>query len=1257
MISFPSIEKALLLNVVSGLSVGREWLGTRTTDGPDGSVPDTAIYDGRDLAVLRQLYRDGQEPVVSAVKALCETADAALGIDPLSVTQKPAAAPGGSLNDYYSLAKYWWPDATSPDGLPYVRRDGQVNPACYSTDYDSARLIEFTEAVHTLSLAAYLGGSEEHAQKAVELTDAWLLRPETRQTPHFDFAQTIPGQAGARAAAIIEARHLISVTEAARILLHFGALATAQYEQLQAWFATLLEWLRTGACGRAAAEASNNIAFWYDAQCLAYAEFIGDAKVVEHIVQTSIRRRLDEQVDLDGSMPAELRREKPNDYVAFSVAALAIISAVARKDGVDLWDYHASDGRSFEAVCEWLASLPASKVGRWSILAALAELPGAGDRATGDSPPDRVYAAFRLELGMLRRLSERRRQAFIAERQLRDQLTAELDARKAEAEELANLQWWEKARAARLEEQLAVANQRARKLVERAENAEQACKRLRRSTSWRITAPLREAGRAWRKVGRWIRGVPREDSSHLSNWATADGAEPLDAYRPSPELPPVPEPDIAALKAEYCAKGLNREPDTFILYRVIGNDLFPRHRKGQSRDNVRFILDHEPVLPGCEKRWVVNRIVDPDEEMAILALLEERGQSYLRIPFDWDEYRRVPWDFENFPEPGFFLRGAFLRFSLECQERAETQARRHRNNYVMNNNGARNAALADGRGRAKWVLPWDGNCFLTEAAWSELVASVREKPYLRYFVTPMARITDNQALLEPGFLAEAEEEPQILFRRDAAESFNEAFPYGRRSKVELFWRLGVPGNWDSWQDDLWDLERPRQRSAEAGQFAQAGWVARLFSGQTKLEVSGSGTIRAFARNFAIRETLDALDEMALLRAWDPLRLTAYDEAAIKGLGSANSEGQTGELLARLLGMADEALGRSPPSVVDKTTLPPSGDVHDYWHPAPYWWPNSETSDGLPYVCRDGERVPGTQMHEPESDQYDRTRLQGLFDDTTAVALAWQATGNPAYAEHGARMVRRWFVDPQTRMNPNLRHAQVRLGHNNNEGASRGIIEFKDLYYFLDAVRLLARAEALNPEEQDALSDWLRAYLDWLENSEQGQGERQANNHHGTCYDLQVGAIAAYLGDARLLLDTLRTSQERLVEQFDSEGRQPHEMTRTLTAHYTAFNLQCWVNLATLAECCGHDLWHVTTSDGRGLRRAFEWMAPYFAGTDWAWPQMEPFDRDRYLPLYFAACERYGSVAGLNVVDMPARLAAKPLFPPHDGIKPFWNLGV
>jgi hypothetical protein len=319
-------------------------------------------------------------------------------------------------------------------------------------------------------------------------------------------------------------------------------------------------------------------------------------------------------------------------------------------------------------------------------------------------------------------------------------------------------------------------------------------------------------------------------------------------------------PRIPVLKAEYRAKGLDAEPDTFVLYRILGNDLYPRHERGQTYRNLKFILDHEPQLEACEKRWVVNRIVDPGQEASIIELLLERRQTYLHLPFDSDVYAQIGWDWESFPDGEFFQSSAFANLPNPHRTRAEAQKRRLKNNYVMNNNGARNAALREGRNVAKWVAPWDGNCFITSAAWISIAGTVKAKPYLKYFTVPMARLTVNELLLDSVFRPAADGEPQILFRRDALEEFNEAHPYGRRSKVELFWRLKVPGPWDSWIDDPWDLPRANCAS-EAGQFSTAGWVARLTSGHLHLDGDDfdSRKSRRYSRHQAICATLDTLD--------------------------------------------------------------------------------------------------------------------------------------------------------------------------------------------------------------------------------------------------------------------------------------------------------------------------------------------------------------------------------------------------------------
>ncbi|GAA5075610.1 alginate lyase family protein [Roseibacterium beibuensis] len=732
---------------------------------------------------------------------------------------------------------------------------------------------------------------------------------------------------------------------------------------------------------------------------------------------------------------------------------------------------------------------------------------------------------------------------------------------------------------------------------------------------------------------------------------------PENRYDPRKARPAPPKPaptDVIALQAAYRASGLDQEPDNFVLYRIIGNDLPPRHELGQTLRNVQFILENEPPLKLCEKRWVVNRIADPDQEAAVIALLERHGQPYLHIPFVLEDYAETDWDLCSFPDPAFFLHGRYDRMTEYDQKRAEAHAQRFKNNYVINNNGARNAALRDGRDRAKWVLPWDGNCFLTEAAWDEIVEGVTTRPYLKYFTVPMSRTLDNADLLDPHYSPEADEEPQILFRRDSEEEFNEAFYYGRRPKVELFYRLAIPGKWDAWADDAWDLPRA-DRSPDAGTTGQAGWVARLFSGQTQLEADKITGLRSRgeARISAISQMLERLDIEAMRLVYDPATLVAYDEEVVKALATADPKAPEHRVRDRLLAEAELALQRGPYSVTQKTTVAPSGDPHDYYHPAPYWWPNPATSNGMPFIFRDGERIPGTRLYEPDSARYDRTRLQQLFDDTTTLSLAWLASGREAYIAHAAQLIRTWFLDPATRMNPHLLYAQIRSQTMRDIGSKSGLIEMKDLYYFLDAVRLVERAGKLADAEKEAFRAWLREYAEWLQTSDQGVAEHDTSNNHGTCYDLQVGSIAAFLGDAALLQKTLFTSRERILEQFTKDGQQPHEMKRTQTAHYCCFNLQSWVNLASLADACGHALWTFEGPDGRGMAKAFDWLLPLLAQATWKYQQIEPFDRGRFLPLFYAARAAAGRSGGAQLSDS---MQARPLFFPHDGIKPFWMLG-
>jgi hypothetical protein len=721
---------------------------------------------------------------------------------------------------------------------------------------------------------------------------------------------------------------------------------------------------------------------------------------------------------------------------------------------------------------------------------------------------------------------------------------------------------------------------------------------------------------------------------------------------PKPAPPPAPLFDVAALQRKYTERRLHLEPDRFVLYRIIGNDLYPRHRPGMSRANVQFILEHEPALADCEKRWVVNRIVDQAEERAIIDLLDRHRQSYLHLPFVREDYARIGWDLDCFPDQRFLLNPPGARPSPDEPRQREARSRQAKNSYVMNNNGARNAALRAGRGIAKWVLPWDGNCFVTETAWAEIRGAILAQPYLKYFIVPMARTVANVDLLTPEYRPQTFDEPQILFRRDASEEFDPTYVYGRRPKVALLWRLGVPGAWDAWPFAPWDRPKPAL-SPEAHQFATCGWVNRLESGQQEMEQYGDAARRqrGDARSSAIVMMLDRLDEDVMRRRLDPARLMLYSEASLDTLRAGGLDGPWREIVAGLEADARAAVARGIFSILDKTGCAPSGDRRDYWHPAPHWWPDPDSPDGLPYIQREGQRRPGTGLYEPGSEEFDRSNLQRVLEGATICALAWRVTGGQPYAGHGAALIRRWFIDPEARMNPHLRFAQARMGRDDDEGNRSGIVEMRDICLLLDAARLLERAGTLADADRGPFRDWLRAYLDWLHGSRHGAEQCRSGNNHGTYFDLQTAAIGAYLGDTAALTATFRRARVRINTQFDPDGSQPEELRRLCSLHYCCFNLQGWINLATIAGHCGEDLWHHRSATGSSLARGLGWLIGFGARRDWPYPQSDAFEWRRLVPLQAALARQSAAEAG----SMLEQHRASPRYTAHFGIRPYWYL--
>ena len=315
--------------------------------------------------------------------------------------------------------------------------------------------------------------------------------------------------------------------------------------------------------------------------------------------------------------------------------------------------------------------------------------------------------------------------------------------------------------------------------------------------------------------------------------------------------------------------------------------------------------------------------------------------------------------------------------------------------------------------------------------------------------------------------------------------------------------------------------------------------------------------------------------------------------------------------------AEAALESEPLSVMMKEKTPASGDKHDYMSQARYYWPDPSKPDGLPYINRDG-------VSNPELEKLDRIRLSTMAGRVTSLSLAWYFSGEEKYARKAAELLRVWFFDKKTRMNPNLEYAQMIPGHNGGKGRCYGVIDSYSFIEMLDAVSLLEGSKSFTARDSRKLKKWFGELLDWILTSEQGRQEAaQANNHSVAC-DVQTVAFALYAGREDVARKVIADfPSRRIFTQIEPDGSQPHELRRTLAFHYSEYNLSHYIDIFMMARKLGVSIEGETSPRGGNFFKAMDFLLPYVGGEPKAWPYkqisgMEGAKQHFYCDLYRTA---------------------------------------
>jgi len=294
---------------------------------------------------------------------------------------------------------------------------------------------------------------------------------------------------------------------------------------------------------------------------------------------------------------------------------------------------------------------------------------------------------------------------------------------------------------------------------------------------------------------------------------------------------------------------------------------------------------------------------------------------------------------------------------------------------------------------------------------------------------------------------------------------------------------------------------------------------------------------------------------------------------------------------RILRAAKQYLGETPLTITSFPAARSTGGRHDYFSEGDYWWPDPAHPDG-PYIQRDG-------LTNPDNFTDHRSALIRLSVQMPALAAVWLITKEEKYAARAVEHLRAWFVDDATRMNPSLEFAQAIHGRATGRGI--GIIDSVHLVEVARAAAMLEGSQSFADDTSEKVKRWFSEYLNWMRTSPHGIEEREAKNNHGTCWVLQVAEFARYTENTELLsFCRTRFASVLVPNQIAPNGSFPLELARTKPYAYSLFNLDALSTLCHILSTEQDSLWKFELPDGRGIRKAMEYMFPFIADKK-TWP--------------------------------------------------------
>ena len=323
----------------------------------NNEIPKVYTWDGRLLLDARNKALKKDESVMKSANVIIKKADKMIEEKDVAVTDKSAEAlkySGGDLHNYVSSSIYYWPDTTDAS-KPWIRVDGKFN-LDFQNKFDYVTCSKFVDRIKNMSLAWWLTNDQKYARKAVEQIRVWFLNKETFMNPNMDRSQFIPNhpQRGIGSCyGVLDAERFTTVLNCVGLLKLSGVWTEKDNVGLQDWFRKFSKWLMESKNGKEEGSQLNNHGVFYDITLTSSLLFANETETAQKVLNEIPTKRIQVQIEPDGSMPRELSRAGSFHYLCFNLEAFIKLATVAEKANVDLWNYKTADNRSIKSAINY----------------------------------------------------------------------------------------------------------------------------------------------------------------------------------------------------------------------------------------------------------------------------------------------------------------------------------------------------------------------------------------------------------------------------------------------------------------------------------------------------------------------------------------------------------------------------------------------------------------------------------------------------------------------------------------------------------------------------------------------------------------------------------------------------------------------------------------------------------------------------------------------------------------------------------------